>query len=432
MPHSDTVTPDERKKYSNYAIISSWFGCIPEQLVDSNSLVIIYIVALGGSTSFSMFSTTLSSLGSILLLIPGAALCCKFGLRSFYSTSCIGQCIAFLAMAAAPLISAEYAKYIVIIGCLIYCFLRIPYSLSWLPMLDMFLRPQDRGSFFGKMRFSYMLLNTVLIYVAGKLMGHNPPLWLMQLIIAIAGALVLGRKICMDRMPDNPEVRNNTIDIKSSLQTSLRNAPLVGFSFYTCFLNLAACPLIPLAVIYMKTVLNFGASQIMTVSSLVLAGKIIGYALIAKILQLLGTKRFQILMHTMFVISIAAMCFILPGNKYNFYFLNTIAVIYGMAEAFLLCLQSVESLALARPGNKVMATSFCSTFINLGVFSGRTAATLTLAAGVLIPEWKFFNFTLTSFNFLFMLFLVLAVFGYLFMLLSPAVVPRHEDYYEPR
>ena len=103
-----------------------------------------------------------------------------------------------------------------------------------------------------------------------------------------------------------------------------------------------------------------------------------------------------------------------------------------MAEAFLLCLQSVESLALARPGNKVMATSFCSTFINLGVCFGRTATTLTLAAGVLMPEWTFFNITLTSFNFLFMLFLVLAVFGYLFMLLSPAVVPKHEDYYEPR
>ena len=67
----------ERKKFQRNATFSAWFGCISEQLLDSNSLIILYLITLGGNESFSMFSTSLTALCGIFLIIPTAGLVSK-------------------------------------------------------------------------------------------------------------------------------------------------------------------------------------------------------------------------------------------------------------------------------------------------------------------------------------------------------------------
>ena len=88
-------------------------------------------------------------------------------------------------------------------------------------------------------------------------------------------------------------------------------------------------------------------------------------------------------------------------------------------------------LAVATPGNKIMATAFCQTFTNLGAAIGRLGTTLVLAAGVLMPDWKFFGIDMSCYNFMFMFYFFTAVFFYLLLLLCPAIISKHDDYYEP-
>ena len=432
MCPAEQLSPVQRKKYQRIAILSAWFGCISEQLLDSNSLIILYLITLGGNESFSMFSTALSAICGFTMIIPCAGLASKVGLRPSYTLSVYVSIASFWLMAAAPsIVPMEYAKYLVIAGCMIYCLMRFPYSVSWYPMLDMILAPNERGSFFGTMRFSYILINACIIYLIGKLLGTDPAIHTMQLIIAAAGLFMLGRKICMDKMPDNPEVKQSKIDIRKALNISIRNAPLVGFSFYACFLNIATASALPLAVIYMKTRLNFSAETVMTSTSLYMIGLVCGYALTGFMMRKLGHRWFQILTHTLFALSLGALTMITPAAGRAAILMGGILWLLGFAGSMSSCLNSTEMLAAAKPGNKIMATSLCQTFTNLGAAIGRLSATLVLAAGVLVPDWKFFGIDMSCYNFMFMFYFFMMLFFYLLLLLSPAIISKHDDYYEP-
>ena len=432
MGSADKYSGAERKKYQRSAIFSAWFGCISEQLLDSNSLIIIYLIALGGDESFSMFSTSISALCGIFLVIPCAGLASRIGLRLSYTISCYISCGAFLLMAAAPtLVPDGYAKYLVITSCLVYCLMRFPYSVAWYPMLDMILTPEERGGFFGRMRFSYILINAGFIYAIGKMLGSQPSIRIMQLIIAFAGLMCLGRKFCMDRMPDNPEIKQNTLDIKKALGISLRNTPLVGFSFYVCFFGIATASIMPLAVIYMKTRLNFSAETIMTITSLFMVGQITGYALTGAAMKKLGARYFQISMHTIFAVAAGGIMLIRPETAHANIYMALLVWLLGIGGSFSLCLNSTEMLACAKPGNKIMASALCQTFTNLGAAIGRTGTTLILAAGVLIPDWKFFGIPMTCYNFLFIFYFFMVIFFYTLLIITPSVISKHDDYYEP-
>ena len=432
MCPAEKLSPVQRKKYQRFAILSAWFGCVSEQLLDSNSLIILYLITLGGNESFSMFSTALSSICGIIMIIPCAGLAGKFGLRSSYSLSVYGSIGAFWLMAAAPsIVPMQYAKYLVIAGCLIYCLMRFPYSVAWYPMLDMFLTPGERGSFFGKMRFSYILINACIIYLIGKLLGDTPALHTMQLVIALAGLSMLGRKICMDKMPDNPEVKQNNLDIRKALNIAIRNVPLVGFSFYSCFFNIATAAVLPLTVIYMKTRLNFSAETVMTLTSLYMIGLVCGYAMTGLMMRKLGHRWFQILTHTFYVVCLGTLTAVTPQTSCAVIIIGAILWLQGFSGSMSSCFNSTEMLAVATPGNKIMATAFCQTFTNLGAAIGRLGTTLVLAAGVLMPDWKFFGIDMSCYNFMFMFYFFMVLFFYLLLLLCPAIISKHDDYYEP-
>ena len=82
MAFADTLPDNVRKRSRFFAIASTIFGCVPEIIVDSNSLLIIYIVMLGGSEVFSMFSSSISSIASLFMLIPFAGVAARVGLKN--------------------------------------------------------------------------------------------------------------------------------------------------------------------------------------------------------------------------------------------------------------------------------------------------------------------------------------------------------------
>lgn len=432
MSAAEQYSPQQRKKFQRTAILSTWFGCVTEQLLDSNSLIILYLITLGGNESFSMFSTAISAICGIFMNIISAGLISKIGLRASYSTSVYGSAGAFWLMAAAPsIVPVEYAKYLVIAGCIIYCLLRAPYSVAWYPMLDMILAPDERGGFFGIMRFSYILINACILYLIGKILGTAPAIHTMQIIIAVAGLFMLGRKICMDKMPDNPEVRLNKVDIKKSLNISVHNAPLVGFSFYSCFFNIATTSAMPLTVIYMKTRLNFSAETIMTATSLYMIGCVCGYAATGTLMKRVGHRWFQIITHSIYAVMLGLLVMVHPATPHSHIIITALLWFIGVGGAFFSCLNSTEMLAAAKPGNKVMGAAFCQTFTNMGAAIGRLGTTMVLAAGVLMPDWKFFGINMSCYNFIFMFCFVMMLFFYFLLLLSPAIIAKHDDYYEP-
>ena len=178
----------ERRRFRGFATLSTVTGCVSEQFIDSNTIIILYLVMLGGSESFSMFSSAATGLMKVFLSIPFAGIAAKIGMRTSYRLAVYMAIAAYLLMAAAPYFGLS-ATYLVIAGCMLYALSRPLYGATWYPLCDAFLLRSERRAFFGSMRFIYMTFNSLLIFGIGCLMGKNPPLYLVQIIIAFAAVI---------------------------------------------------------------------------------------------------------------------------------------------------------------------------------------------------------------------------------------------------
>ena len=431
MSFANTLSDAQRKRARIHAYASTWFGCISEVMLDSSAIIILFLTMLGGSETLTMFSTSLSGIVFMFMMIPCAGFVDRFGLKRSVTLACSMGCIGYLLMASAPFFGMELAQYVVLAGCLIYCISRPIYGATWYPLLDNFLLPSDRAVFFGFMRFSYMILSGVIFFLAGLAMGKEPPVWLMQVFIAAAGLCVLGRKFFVDKFPLESQ-SPATYDLKKALGISIKNGPLIGFSIYVCCLTAANCSIIPLAFIYLKKQLGLGDNVVQIISAIGIGGTICGYFVFGKLLKFLSMKRLQIMTHIAYILIPLALFF--SGSNIGGY-VYVIAALLFIGNFFCACFYcsfSTEMLALAHPGNKTMAAAFCQTYYYIGTAGGRLSTSIMLGSGILMPIWSKWNISFCKFQSLFLIYAALAAFFLILLLGLPSVVPEHKDYYEPR
>ena len=235
----------------------------------------------------------------------------------------------------------------------------------------------------------------------------------------------------MDCLPIDPEMKRETPDIKKSLSICLHNQSLVGFSIYLCFIYLAFFAAMPLAVVYMKTALDLPAGTIVVITSLHQGGKIAGYALMKQLTARFSMRFMIIGTHFAAFFSVALLLAAVPGVPGLTLILGAVFFLLGVINALLLCINSVEMLALARPGNKIMAIAFCTTVMSLGQMIGTVLTSFLLGCGALAPAWVFCGLTLSKFQLLFGVYSFAVLFFMLLLPLAPAVIREHQDYYNP-
>ena len=415
---SELLSDRVRRSCRRFAVTSTLFGCVSEVMLDSNTVIILYLLALGGSGTFSMFATSLSGIATILLAIPSAWIASRFGLRMTYTVSCSVALGSFLLMAAAPWFGPAAAPLVVIAGIFTFCLSKPLYLATWYPMCDSFLRSEERAPFFGSMRFAYMSLNAVLIFLIGCFMGKESPIWLFQIIIALAGICIIGRKLCLDRLPKDPRLQTKNPEILTALKISLGNFPLIGYCLYVVVLYASVMGAFALAVIYMKNFLDFSAFSIMLITSCGQAGSIAGYALFGWFSSRISQAKLHVVTHLLFLICISGLAFLFKDSLWSQARMALLFFGNGFAYSFIQCLTSIQMLTLPRPGNKVMAMAFITTFQNIGTSVSRLSVTLVLALGILATEWHFAALTFTQYQTMFLGSAFLTLFGLLFLLLA--------------
>ena len=411
------------------AYASTWFGCFTDVMIDSSAIIIIYLNLLNAANSVIMFSTAISGLAAIPLLIPASPLVNRFGAKKVVTASCILSICGFLTIASAAFVPS-CASIISLAGIIIYSASRPLWSTSWYPILADILRPEERGSFFGKMRFSYNIISGSVFYVVGLLMGKTPPAWLLQIVIAAAGLLVIGRHFCIANLKLTEE-KTVSFDLKKSFNISIKNAPLVGFSVYSCFLSLAYTAIIPLALIYMKKGLNLNADTVQTISTAGIAGSIIAFVIYGKIQKKFGMRNTQLAVHLMTVLIPMGFILCRANTPFLTAALGVLLFLAYCNHALFTCCFSHECLSLSRPGNAAMASAFANTYNNIGIAVGRTVNSLLLGHGILNSSWSWNGFVMNEFQSLFLFCAVGALFCGLLLFILPSVIPQHDDYYKP-
>ena len=418
MSFADTLPDNVRRKGQRYAITSALFGCISEWVNDSNAIIILFLVMLGGSEAFSLFSSSFSALASVLLGMPCALLISRIGLRRSYTSATFFGMVMFLLMASAPMFGPR-AKYVVMIGALCYNLSRPLYSNSWYPMCGNVLRSDERGKFFSTMRFSYMILNTCLLYLAGRFMGDEPQLWKFQVIILFAAVMAFGRVFCMNKMPIDKSEEKEAGNFIRSLCSLFNEHGVLGYAFYLFAAYTASIGLLPLCIIYMKKGLAFGADTIMTVTSCRLCGMIIGFVTVRFATRLFSVRRYQVLTHILLVLVSFFVLFVRPDGAHSAILMGILFFSSGLAYAHLMCLSSMRTIELAPQNNRVVAMSFCLVMQSIGSVISTLGATLLLASGALAPKWTVFGVDFSHYHFMFIIYFLLCVFSMLFLILVP-------------
>ncbi|MBR7104389.1 MAG: MFS transporter [Lentisphaeria bacterium] len=430
MPYADTLPDNVRKRARLLATCSAIAGCISEAMLDFSAVIILLFTMLHASPMVTMFSSSLTGVTGLVLMIPFAFIVDKIGPKNAVKYACYIGCAGFLLIAVSPFLG-RFAVAAALTGTLIYCLQRPLYSGAWYPLLDNFLKADERGKFFSTMRTSYMTFNGILLFLLGVLLGKNPSILILQITIGLAGLCVLIRWFCIKYFPVDPELKTGQYNFRSSLVTSIRNAPLTGFSVYQCILVLASTALLPLTLIYLRKYVQMTPGKVQLLSTVGFAGSITGYFLYGKVTRIIKLKWLELTVHLLYLVLSYAL-FLLDCRMPHFDIaVGIIIFLNAIASAWLLCNNSMEYLALARPGNKTMAIAFCATYANMGAAIGRTGSSLLLGGILLAPDWEFAGRSVCSYQSIFLISGLIATLALVLLPILPSFVPEHQDYYNP-
>ena len=430
MSFADNLPDDKRRHYRHIAVVSAMFSGFASQIIENNAPIVLLLSMLNASDSLSMFSSSLSGIANVLLLIPGASFCAFLGLRRTYTLSSLLGFIAFFTIAAAPY-AGKYAGHTVICGCFLFGLSVTIYQSTWYPLLDNILKSDERSGFFASMRFIYMIFIALILYGLGKFLQSKPEIWLLQCVFAAAGLALWGRKFCMDALPIAPDMQHESPDLRKSLSICLHNQSLTGYSLYLCFFYMFYAAAIPLALIYMKTVLNISAGTIMILTSVNIVGKIAGFFMLGKFIKKFSMKVQITATHLLTLLTMLLLLTAIPSAKGLPFIFGVIFFFFGIVYALVNCIAAVEMLSLARPGNKIMAVSFCMTAIAIGTVVGTLFNTVLIGCGALAENWQFMGEAMTKFQLLFGICAGGMLLTMLFFPLVPAIIGKRDDYYQP-
>ena len=426
---AETLSAGERKKLRIRAYAAAWCGGFADLLLDSSAVFILFFSMLQAGNSVIMFSTSIAGIVSVTLLIPASGIVDRFGARNVARFACSLSCAGYIFTACSPFFGS-FALYAALLGVMLFCLSRPLWTAAWYPVLNQILLPEERGDFFGFMRFSYYVITGLVFFALGLLMGKNPPLYLLQTVIAVCGVLMLGRGYFVASIPLAPHIRQK-FDLLPALKISVKNGPLTGFAVYVCFLMLAFSPVMPLALIYLKKSLCLTDNAVQLISTAGIAGCVCGYFFYGKIVRRIGIRNMELLIHLFFILIPLALAFCSGRVPYVEYLVCVLFLLANMAYGCFFCAFSQEILALARPGNTAMAVAFGNTYMQIGSAAGRSAASFMLGCGALSASWTMWKLPFSDFQAIFLLCSGLAFFGLILLFCIPSVVPRHNDYYAP-
>ena len=430
MSYADTLPDDVRRRGRIYATVSAVAGCVSEVMLDHSAIIILMFTMLHASPTATMFSSSLSGLMGVFLMIPNAYIADKIGLKFSVKVACWTGFIGFMLVAAAPF-CGRFAVPLALAGIFIYCSQRSLYGSAWYPLLDNFLRADERGKFFSTMRTCYMLFNGTFLFVVGLVLEKHNSIGLLQAVVAVAAVCMLIRWDCIKRFPEDPDAKTGTYKFRQSLNTSIRNAPLTGFSVYQCILVLACTALLPLTLIYLRKYVQMEPGKVQLLSSIGIGGSICGYFLYGRLTRRVKLKYLELTVHVMYMV----LAYLLFGLDYRMpgfsVIIGIIIFCHAIAGSWLMCNNSMEYLALARPGNKTMAIAFCTTYSNVGAAIGRVVSSILLGGVLLAPQWTCFGYTVSVYQSLFLISGVIATMALGLLPILPSFVPEHEDYYNP-
>ena len=427
-----TADIKECNSAENCAIGAACFGAISSTMISDSAIIILFASMLGASDMVSLVTTSLGQVALCLFLLPFSTFINKLGYKRMIIYPSIACFILMTIVAASPWFGGHISKIVFLSALGLFSVSLTMYIAAWFPLLSTVINPARRSHFFGKMRFSWQLVAVIYFLISGLIIGKNPPVWLLQLVVLISAFGMLGRVWQINKIPDiHTENTDNTLNLRQGINDALSNKPLCGFSVYICSLYLAAFATLPLVYIYLRY-LHVADNIVVIISSIALAGSIIGYLLAGRLVDFMGVKRLMLFVHFFFALINIVLFFISNAGRWNLILIAALLAIYGFCLACSSVAISSEMIAMVSTTNKTISMAFCGTFFAIGKGGSRLLTSLVLGSGMLATKWNIASMEINHYQTLF-LFIGCAVAFVCFMLvLVPAIFPKSNYSYLPQ
>ncbi len=425
------LTPERRRRAERDSILSTCFGAMGDITLTDSAVIILFAAAIGAGDMFSMVTTAFMPLFNGLFIIPMAWLAARLGNQGLILRTCTISFVLYLVIVASPFFGS-FAVTAMIGALMLFAVSHTGYVTGWFPMIDTFLTPERRGGYLGLMRFCWQLSASAFLFGIGLIIGKNPPLRMLQLVLLVSALIYLGRIVFISRIPVFPARKPESFGFGTGLATALANKPLVGYSVYLFVLNLAAYGTIPLTTLYLKRWIMAPDNVIVLISAVTLGGMLIGSLGAGPLLRRYGIRRVLLGVHLCYALTNLALFFIgreVMPPVLTYSVICLLLFVYSVTYANANIASTSEMMALATPGNKVMAMAFCGAFYYTGSGLSRLLSSLILGAGLLAPRWQIGGLVFSHYQTLYLFYTVAIGFAAMLLVVVPAVFPRGEYFY---
>lgn len=400
-PPAADFTRAESRRGMRHAILASCWGAIPQIVLRDSSIMILFATLIGAGEMISIATTALQDMAQALLILPFGYLTARTGKRRMIIRATLAGMAAFLFSMAAPCFGPA-AGLALLLSLSVFAITIGACNSAWFPLLDDVVPPEERGLFFGNLRFSWQLVTAIFVLASSALVGARASVSVLQMVIAAAGLALLGRAWHVSRMPEKPAPppaawRDVMADI-------LANQRLTSFAVYLFFLYLSASATVPVAFMFAKQALALPDNLVVFCSACLMGGLIIGYQAGGRLVYRHGVKRVFLSAHLAFALVNFLLLLVRDDGYTSVILLISLIAAYGFFTACASVAVSSEIFALSPANNKIMSIGFGVSFYTAGIGLSRILASLIIGGGILAPHWRLGGAAMTKYHALFIVY----------------------------
>ena len=412
-------TPEQRKRSQRDAIVASCWGAIPQVMVNDSSVVILFATLLGAGEMISVMTSSLQHLSLCVLMIPLAYLSERGSKKRQIMAAAALGCVMLWGTAPAPWFG-RYAAVVLLATLAAFSITISAYLAAWFPLLDGVVSPQERGLFFGRLRFSWQAVSALFVFASGAFLGQTASVGALQVIIALAALGLLGRFWYVNDMIEEKRTGGH-VPWRAAWRDIIANRPLIGFSIYLFCLYAAANATIPVVFMFAKRRLALPDNLIVISSACVMGGLLAGFLAGGWMVHRRGVKPVFLMAHAGFGLLNLLLLTIHGGSWPSVVALVALITLYGFLLANASVAVSSEMLALSPANNKAMSIAFCYSLYSAGLGFSRFLASLILGSGALADTWRLGALEMTKYHTLFLAYGVGTLMLTMLLVLVPAL-----------
>ncbi|MEI7435698.1 MAG: MFS transporter [bacterium] len=369
------------------AILAQSFGSLA-QLAFAYGQVLVYLRILNIDSSRIVLYLAIP-FSTELLTIPIAYWSDRLGKKIFGVTGLVLATVGFSTMTLAGLVHPTLVEPLAVLGIAIYSLGSTTMAASWYALLTPVIPMSMHGRFFAKLRMVWQVSGIGFAIVGGMVLGKDAPLYVYQCVLLAICAGQIIRIYFYIRIPEMERPSVKPRPLFELLREAMRVPGYLPYCAYVFLLTffVSSCP--TMFALVQKDVLALGDNQVVWLGGLTMVGSALGFSLIGRVIDRLGSKPIFIFCHlgygAVILLFITRALWPVPVAGV----LGVVSLTFGFIAACSSVALTTSLIAII-PGqnNRAVNQAVGRMFQMVGPGLCGFACAWVLKSGMLMPEWR--------------------------------------------